>query len=306
MTKDVAHQATKAFYWSQWTVGAADTFFQTWIWLPFRAKEALIQAVDAGLFTILVPWGGRLDWPHWTDAGLDSLSKLTGLSKRELYDNKSLDAFIMKPELENKKCTDSEYMRDWDAMAADPESIVDRCLRALLEDAYEGDFDVISTIRGLLPAELNARLDAIVEAMYYHASRGATGKASSEPADDMFRTLQKAEMILQETSKDSPRFQFDIEFFTEHQLPEFLTWARTGTLSRENRSVPEEETGFGSLAGRSLTRPELDELLRAMDDHRWQTVRNRLAELHEEGNTTFEAMDAILLARKVCAGEFPI
>ena len=294
----VSEQAVKAFYWSFDGVGKKDSWYATWVWLPYKVKEAFIQAIEAGLLTIIVPKFGRLDWPHWTDAGIEALSRLARLPKEDLVLNKRLDGFIWEPDMEVREYSDSFYLREWEAIAGNPGVVADQCIRVLLDEAYEGELGGLGIANDILPGPLSSQLKLIEEGIYHQASSGAVGEAVEFSADDMKRFLHEVIKAMNDlTTDEKQRNSIQIELFCQHVVPYLLKWAKSGSLPFK-RPVPEEEVGFDLLAGRPLTLAADNDIWSLMQRCRWRDVRARIELLHTEGNARFETIDASLVAEK--------
>ena len=292
-----AEAAVKAHIWTVDQVGTSDSFLSTWIWLPYRVKEALAMSIKGGLLTMLTQRGANREWPHWTSAGLKSLSQLAEVPDENWHKGTHFGKNFVAEAVEGiEECLDSMYLRMWAEIAGYPERVVDNCIRDMVEFAYEGDFEFEHFSKRLLPVKLQNQLSSIEEAIYYQASRHTIGQPAGDSKEAMLSALEEARSLL---NKDGSEMSISDECFSD-DITEALRWLKTGRLPRIRQRIPEEEVGLSLLAGRRLSSEENRDIL---GDRSWRRIRNRLAALHEEGNARFDALDATLMAKHICKGK---
>jgi hypothetical protein len=292
-----AELAVKAHIWTVDQVGTLDSFLSTWIWLPYRVKEALAMSIKDGLLTMIWPWRTNREWPHWTSAGLKSLSQLAEVPDENWHKGIHFGKNCVAEAVEGiEECYDSMYLREWKEIAEYPERVVDNCIRDLVEFAYGGDFGFNHPSKQLLPVKLRNQLSSIEEAIYYQASRHTIGQPARDSKEAMVSALEKARSLL---NKGDAEMSIEDECFSD-EITEALKWLKTGRLPRKRYEIDEWEVGLSWLAGRRLSREEAGEVLW---DKSWRHIRNRLAALHDEGNARCEAMDPKQVAKEICSGK---
>jgi len=293
----VIESAVKAHIWTLGGIGTVDSFLSTWIWSPYKVKEALAMGIKGGLLTMVRPWSSTRELPHWTSAGIKALSQLAGVSDENWYKGTPFEENCVAEAVEGiGESYDSMYLRKWAEIAGHPELVVENCIRDLVDNAYEGGFEFMYRGMRLLPAKLQNQLSSIEEAIYYQASRHTIGKPARDSKEAMESALEEARSLVK---KKGTEMSTSDEIFSD-EITDALKWLKTGRIPRERQEIPEEEVGLSLLAGRRLSSEENWQIL---GDRSWRRIRNSLAALHHEGNARFDAMDAKQVVKEVCSGK---
>jgi len=296
MTKE-AELVVKAHIWTLGGIGTLDSFLSTWIWSPYKVKEALAMGIKGGLLTMIRPWSSTRELPQWTSAGIKALSQFAVIPDENWHKGTPFEENCVAEAVEEiGECYDSMYLRKWAEIAGHPERVVENCIRDLVDNAYEGGFEFFLLDKQRLSVELWNQLKSIEEAMYYQASRHTIGKPARDSKEAMASALEEARSLVK---KKGAEMSTSDEIFSD-EITDALKWLKTGRIPRERQEIPEEEVGLSLLAGRRLSSEENWQIL---GDRSWRRIRNSLAALHHEGNARFEAMDAKQVVKEVCSGK---
>jgi len=124
--------AVKAHIWTVEQVGTIDSFQPTWIWLPYRVKEALANSIKGGLLTMIQRWGSSREWPHWTSTGIQALSELAGASDENWHKGTAFGEISVVPVAADIDVHfNGTYLEKWKKVAGHPERVVNACLREM-------------------------------------------------------------------------------------------------------------------------------------------------------------------------------
>ncbi|MBM4463835.1 MAG: hypothetical protein FJ012_11030, partial [Chloroflexi bacterium] len=151
----VIESAVKAHIWTVEQVGEADSFLSTWIWLPYKVKEALAMSIKGGLLTMFRAGGAMREQPYWTSAGLKALSQLAEAPGENWHKGTPFEENCVAEAVEEiGESYDSMYLRKWAEIAGHPERVVENCIRDLVDNAYEGGFEFFLLDKQRLSVEL--------------------------------------------------------------------------------------------------------------------------------------------------------
>ena len=292
-----AELAVKAHVWTVEQVGVADSFLSTWLWLPYKVKEALAISIQGGVLTMFRAGGAMREQPYWTSAGLKALSQLAEVPDENWHKGTPFgENYVAEAVEEIRECHDSMYLKEWTEIAGHPERVVENCIRDLVDSAYEGGFEFFLLDEQRLSVELWNQMKSIEEAMYYQASRHTIGQPARDSKEAMESAMEEARSLLK---KKGAEMSISDRIFSD-EITEALRWLKTGRLPRKRCEIDKWEVGLSSLTGRRLSSEENWEIL---GDTSWCRIRNRLAALHEDGNARFDALDAPLMAKHICKGK---